>query len=386
MTFMRTIWAKAAAVAVAGGTVFALFGGSAVHTQFSATAGGTATASGAHVALSVNANQNAGGDFSCSQLVPGATPSSPWPTEADNGYCSITLTLTNNGNANEVLSIAYSSPDASQTTSGIDNSTDLGYLYFSYDYPTQAGPFPYYTNGSPTGLYSFGTFTPGESKNVTLTITLAGLAGNEWDNATVSIPYTVTATAGSTGGLLDNIAYYTINDGTTFTRYSTPQSGVAAGGGTDSQATAGVGGPVSLSIEGSTSYTDNGFYIVLGKLGSFTGYTIQGTGDAFGDNLWFDLDNDGSFFVWSGNTFSGVGGDTYAAGPGSSGGTVSVGQSTTFSPLNGSYTCGSDTLAQLQAGACSIINKDTLVALWVGDTASNGGSLSTTITSVQLTH
>lgn len=379
----RSMMVKVGAVAATGSVALALFGGSAVHTQFSATKSGTIAANGANVAVGGPSN------LSCTDLVPGATPTNPWATNGGPGYCTDNFTLTNNGNANEVLSISYGAP-ISPTSAAIDNATDLQLLQMSYDYgagSTTAGPFPYYTNGNPTGLFSFGTVAPGQALNVQLTLELMGQAGNDWDNATVSIPFTVTATAGTTGSLLDDIAGYTLttpggpNNGA-FTQYNVPTNS-----GVDSQSTAGVGGPVSLSIENTTAYSDNGFYIPLNTtLGALKGYTVQGTGDPFGSNLWF-----GSYtFAPNGTLASGpaayaLGPTSTAGGPGQS---LNVTDSSSFFVVQGGCNDTADandaTLAQLQAGDCSGITKSTPVTLWIGMTMPSSGSASSTITSAAL--
>lgn len=187
---LNNMWPKVAAVAVTGGTAAALFGGPVVHTQFSATQSGKISANGANVALSLNANSTGQGNFSCSGLVPGATPSQPW---YGGGYCTDTLVISNTGNTTELMAINYADP-ASGTSSSL-GPLDLGYLNFSYTLAgATSGPFAYYPIGD---AYSFGAVGPGQSVTVTLTMTLSDMAGNDWDNANIVVPYTVTATAGS---------------------------------------------------------------------------------------------------------------------------------------------------------------------------------------------
>jgi hypothetical protein len=101
----------------------------------------------------------------------------------------------------------------------------------------------------------------------------------------------------------------------------------------------GVGGAVTLSITGATAYSDNGFYMVLGTLGSLNGYTITGTGSSFGDNLYFGT-NSGEFFLWNaGGTTAGLGVTAYGLGPTSVGGTVTVTGSSTFGMSNPLVAC-----------------------------------------------
>jgi hypothetical protein len=54
MILTRAIWAKVAAIAVTGGTAFALFGGGALHTQFSAQTHANSSVSGVNVSLRVH--------------------------------------------------------------------------------------------------------------------------------------------------------------------------------------------------------------------------------------------------------------------------------------------------------------------------------------------
>jgi hypothetical protein len=204
------------------------------------------------------------------------------------------------------------------------------------------------------------------------------------------------AIAAPTNNLLKNVANYTINNGSSFCQYATPQASVLAGGGTASQSRNAVGnGPVSLSITGATGYADNGFYEPLGTLGSLSGYTIAGSGSQFGTNLWLDTNttNDTSatpWFSWDGatpNCLTTLGGDVSGLGPSStntaSGAqSVTVNGSSTFALYcNGVY--GPVTLANLKAGTCPEYSSNTQVAVWIGITAANGGTLSTRITSAQ---
>ena len=189
--------------------------------------------------------------------------------------------------------------------------------------------------------------------------------------------------------MLKSIAYYTVNNGSTFCRYQTPQSSVAVvGGGTASQARNRAGkGFVTLSINGATGYADDGFYEGVGALGHLAGYVIKGRG-SFGSNLWFDTNSanntasNGDFFSWSGNCLSGTDGDVYGLGPSS----AASGRSQVVTVTGSSdfdLTCNSVyepvTLTQLQAGFCSGIGGTTPVAVWVGITAGSGGTLSAKI-------
>ncbi len=188
---------------------------------------------------------------------------------------------------------------------------------------------------------------------------------------------------GSTN-VLRSIAYYTVTPASgTWTRSTTPFTSDTP----DLQSVSGSGA-VTLTITSTSAYADNGFYMVLGTLGSLNGYAVQGTGSPFGDNLYFGYGTaaSGDFFNWKGDgTFATAGNTEYGFGPTSLGGNVVVNGSSSFF-MNNAGTCTSGgtydyTLTQLKAGACGL-TPSTPVALWVGDTLGSGGSASTTITSV----
>ena len=123
-----------------------------------------------------------------------------------------------------------------------------------------------------------------------------------------------------------------------------------------------------------TGYADAG--IVIGFDGSLTLGQLQGVivnllPNAQGIapqttpsiNLWIDSGNDGQFFSFTGDQFTGLNGDSYfgaAAG--------NIDQNTSFSFLGGSAGAGTFTLSQLQNGADAGINGNTKVALWIGVT------------------
>ena len=210
-----------------------------------------------------------------------------------------------------------------------------------------------------------------------------------------TVPLTVTVnTPIPTPNLLSSIAYYTV----------TPVSGGASGTWTrsttafasdppDSQYVSGSG-TVTLSIAGtgSTPYADNGFYMVLGTLGSLNGYTIQGTGTPFYANLYLGYGSPPApgFFTWNADgTFASFGSTLMAAGIATStSGTLTVTGSSTFtvtqaSNANPSCNGGTWTLSQLKGGACGV-SSNTPIALWVGVTnLETPAPVSTTITSVQ---
>lgn len=200
------------------------------------------------------------------------------------------------------------------------------------------------------------------------------------------------ALAAPTANLLQDVTYTTTGS-TGFCQTDAPTSVEGAGGGTVSQSRNRAGnGPVGLSIASTGGYADDGFYKPVGTLGELSGYTVKGKGAAFGDNLWFDRDKDGSYFTWDGdNCLSGLGGDAYGLGPASTPRdhdqqTLTVDGNSAFGIQNGA--CGADyevTLDQLKAGHCAGIDASTPVAVWVGITAGSGGSLDTTITAAHLT-
>lgn len=213
------------------------------------------------------------------------------------------------------------------------------------------------------------------------------------------------AAAGPTSSnLLDNVASYTVTNPSAhpggFCRYPTPSTVSLATGGTDSQSRNQAGnGPVGLSIDGATTYTDDGSYAPAGTLGDLSGYTIRARG-AFGDNLWFDSNTaddtsaNGPWFEWSGGSpdcLTTLGGDGYGLGPastftGDDQSEVTVNDSSSFFMVTGP--CGTFgfnvTLAQLKAGDCPGINSSTPVAVWIGITTPTGGSQSATIQTAHL--
>jgi hypothetical protein len=234
---------------------------------------------------------------------------------------------------------------------------------------------------------SFGDLAHGDSSKPFYFNTLA--AGETSVNASVSVPGSGTATAWF--GLdvatpsLSSIAYYTVTptfngETGTFTRSPAPFASEPP----DSQSVV-AGGAVALNITSPTVYSDNGFYIVLGTLGSLNGYTIEGTGSTFATNLYlgYGAPNSGDFFTWNADeTIDGVGDTNYGLGPQSSGGTIAVNGSSSFYMIEPPCAGATYTLAQLKGGSCGM-SSSTPVAVWVGITSTSDSSLSTTITSVQ---
>jgi hypothetical protein len=219
MNLTQGIWAKAAAVAVAGGTAFALFGGGAVHTQFSASTQGNARVQGASVALQITSNagtdvtsDNGRGNFICSDLVPGATSNAPFDT-ANNvaGYCTETLTITNTGNVTEDLTITLSNLVVNNggvegTTNLLANLDQVNFAATANNTTVGTGTLAEYYNSSGAAVgqpIKVGYIGAGQSLPAVITLTLAAsdtgtaTTDNAWNGADVSIPFTVTATAGS---------------------------------------------------------------------------------------------------------------------------------------------------------------------------------------------
>ncbi|MCL5283322.1 MAG: hypothetical protein M1330_01210 [Armatimonadetes bacterium] len=88
--------------------------------------------------------------------------------------------------------------------------------------------------------------------------------------------------------------------------------------------------------------------------------SVASTGAPLSVNLWLDTSGNGQFFSFDGTgKMTGLNGDTYGLGG--------------LAPLNGSSDIGmmtapygSYTLAQLDSGAFSGVDSNTLAALWVG--------------------
>jgi len=201
---MRHFWLKAAGLAVSAATAFAMFGGGAVHTQFSAPQSANATIQGAYVATGLTStyvynitSDDGHGNFTCSSLVPGAAPGNNWGSPGDPGFpgwCQETLIFQNTGNVDETFTLSTSGPIQADTTPAIYNWGDLGELLFSVSPGTPSGTYAYAAAGD---TWTFGSVAKGNTLSVNVFITLASGAGNEWNNAQVVVPYTVTATAGS---------------------------------------------------------------------------------------------------------------------------------------------------------------------------------------------
>jgi hypothetical protein len=228
---------------------------------------------------------------------------------------------------------------------------------------------------------------PNNAYTGSFTIEMVENGANQDSCQSGSVPLTVTVnTPAPAANLLSSIAYYTVTPASgTWTRSTTP----FASDSPDTQSV-GAGGAVTLSITGtgSTPYADNGFYMVLGTLGSLNGYTIQGTGTPFYANLYIGYATPPAtdFFNWSSNTWASYGSTLDGQGLAtSSGGTLTVTGSSTFtvtSSQTGSCNGGTYTLTALKAGACGALSTMP-IALWVGVTnLETPAPVSTTITSV----
>jgi hypothetical protein len=173
--------------------------------------------------------------------------------------------------------------------------------------------------------------------------------------------------------LQSKITYFTKNDGTNFSRSTAPiSSGVAT-------QTNNSDGSVTMNINSATGYTDSGFVLYEGTLGDLPNFTVTGTGDQYGLNLWFDTSNDNEYFAWDGsNILTGLNGDTYALGPNSSSGVDAISGSSQFYLMSDGQ---NHSLSDLKSGSVSGISSSTKVAVWIGNNTSSG-SKSSTIDSV----
>ncbi len=194
------------------------------------------------------------------------------------------------------------------------------------------------------------------------------------------VPLGVQSAHAASPTVVDQVATYYANDGTHFSRSASPVT-LPDGSGTVSQ-TANGDGTVTVTLSGVTGYGDAGFGVDAGTLADLNGVLIQGTGDDFGLNLYFDVNNDSEYFSWSGNNFVDVGSDKYILGPGSASGVLQVKGSTLFTSMNPGG--GDYTLAQLKAGAAAGISGSTHVRLWVGTCCSALTTKSSTIQSIYI--
>jgi len=164
------------------------------------------------------------------------------------------------------------------------------------------------------------------------------------------------------------ITYYA-NNGTNFIRSATPFN-FATADYTFSQAVLSNGGILTTLTPktGGASYADFGFGYTFGELGDISSIPIIGSG-SYSVNLYLDMNTaddvaNGPFFSWSGNTYTGVGGDTYGLGPSiTNSGTITTASSFYLILDGNTYT-----IAQLQSGAVAGITSSTIVGFWFGVT------------------
>jgi hypothetical protein len=165
------------------------------------------------------------------------------------------------------------------------------------------------------------------------------------------------------------LTYYA-NDGSNFIRSATPFNFQTTDY-TFSQTVLPNGGILTTLTPRTTGipYADFGLGYTFGKLGDIASIPITGSG-LYSVNIYFDMNTaddiggNGLFFGWSGNTFTGLGGDAYGLGTVqiTNSGTINTGSSfNLMAPLSGTYT-----IAQLQAGAVAGIDSNTIVGFWFG--------------------
>jgi len=114
-----------------------------------------------------------------------------------------------------------------------------------------------------------------------------------------------------------------------------------------------------------STYSDAGVVLYFNgglTLGQLQSVTVDSIGSPVSINLWLDTNGNGSFFQFSGDALTSLGGDSYG-GTGSS-----VDASSPFYMLGGDGAGNTYTLAQLIAGQDPGINGSTGVAIWVGIT------------------
>jgi hypothetical protein len=123
------------------------------------------------------------------------------------------------------------------------------------------------------------------------------------------------------------------------------------------------------------TYSDAGIVLYFNgglTLGELQSVTVNSIGSPVSINLWLDSSGNDQFFAFSGDTLTGLGGDSYG-GTGSS-----VDASSELYMFAGDGAGSSYTLAQLVAGADSGINGSTEVAIWIGITNPSDAQEATT--------
>jgi len=116
------------------------------------------------------------------------------------------------------------------------------------------------------------------------------------------------------------------------------------------------------------------------KLGGLNGGSFANTGSTLTMNVYLDTGNDGQFFSFTGNQFTGLAGDSYGSATlAATGGSFDDNTAFTKSGGIGALT-STFTLGQLKAGAVTGIDAQTRVAFWIG----GGNSFSSTISNISL--
>lgn len=255
------------------------------------------------------------------------------------------------------------------------------------------GSFTYYLNGSPDGT---GTQTTqgnnisagnaeldlGERQNIEFFdgyLDEVRLWSINVSDANMLANYNQRLTGSETGLVayypfeaIPAVTYYTANNGTTFSRSTAPfSSGVAT-------QTKNSDESITVSINNTSGYADSGFVLYEGTLGNLPNFTVNGTGNQYSLNLWFDVNNDNEYFTWLANVYIGLGGDTYGLGPSSSSGTDTITGSSLFYLISDGH---NHSLSDLKNGLVNGISSSTKVAVWIGVNTSSG-SISSTITSI----
>ena len=137
---------------------------------------------------------------------------------------------------------------------------------------------------------------------------------------------------------------------------------------------------VGSSAGGSSSSAVIVYFDGALALGGFQGGGFSNTGSTLSMNLYLDTGNDGRFFSFTGNQFTGLDGDSYAnVALGAGGG--SFNDNTVFTKVGGIAALPSTfTLAQLKAGSVAGIDTNTRVSFWIG----GGNAFSSDITSISM--
>ena len=136
-----------------------------------------------------------------------------------------------------------------------------------------------------------------------------------------------------------------------------------------------TGGSITVNVNNATGYADSGIVLYEGTLGDLPNFTVNGTGDNFGLNLWFDKSNDDEYFAWdSSNILTGLNDDTYGLGPTSARGMTTVNGSSQFYLMSDGQ---NHSLSDFKNGNVSSINSSTKVAIWIGVDTSSGSTSAT---------